>query len=701
MQVAMDVMAGFAVIAVPVALTAFLVLLLKIIRLGRQASALQDLVNKSLEGLIFFEPNGHFLYANPGACRYFPFLKQKNNPIRDLGRFLDYIFDHAVECDASLRGALNKSAARFPGTGFREIVRWGDDQFCLVEAQKSDGGRTAIVLRDVSGMKRHEENFIRLSHYNYELSVAVEAATNGIVVTNPVDGEHKIVFANSAFCASVRRDTTKIIGAPLIGLLEPFIESDSARAIHEGLKSGVASDLEIRFHHRRNTRWFNLKLTPVNDDSGHSQLCVGVFTETTALKLREAEFFHAQKLEALGQLAAGVAHDFNNVLSIIDGYSRIAANHLDEAATTADYLQKIRKASERGAHLTRQMLTFSRHKIVEESVIDLAQVVRDHETLLRPLVDASVNLLVLAHSRDIFIEATPDAIMQILMNLTVNARDAMDQGGTLTVEVRRCGCADVPGPLARAAGKDREYACLSVADTGHGMGADVRARIFDPFFTTKEQGRGTGLGLSVVYGLVKQMGGLIDVRSQPGEGTTMAVYLPLSERRPQKQITGTPRDISTLSLKGYTALVAEDEPDLLALVSGMLERLGMTVLKASNGDEALLRQDDHEGTIDLLLTDVVMPGLGGLKVAEMICELRPGIHVIFMSGYPAGRAIAGVEIPEDKPFVAKPIQYEELALLIYQTLSGKGVAAGEQDKKKATPRWETSGTILKTGGHVS
>lgn len=225
-----------------------------------------------------------------------------------------------------------------------------------------------------------------------------------------------------------------------------------------------------------------------------------------------------------------------------------------------------------------------------------------------------------------------------------------------------------------------------------GMPKDVVDRIFDPFFTTKEQGKGTGLGLSMVYGLVKQIGGHIDVFSTLGQGTTMSVYLPLSDKVPKK-ILGGEDNLSSIRFDGYSVLVAEDEPDLLALVSNMLEDLGMKVLRASNGNEALAVQDDYEGKIDLLLTDVVMPELNGVDLADLLKELRPDVNVIFMSGYPAKGQMARVEIPEDAVFIAKPIEYDALVKVIYTILSS-GVGESIEDSVQIS-RWASKGGIEK------
>jgi two-component system, cell cycle sensor histidine kinase and response regulator CckA len=525
-------------------------------------------------------------------------------------------------------------------------------------------------------------------------AAALEAATDGIIAIERTPSGALVTFANSAACAQIGKTRDEIIGQSIYDLFGSIATEECRTRISTALASGLAAAMEISLLRNEETGWFNLRFVPVANPGRDNDLMVAVLTETTQIKLHEAEFFQTRKLEALGQLAAGIAHDFNNILSVIDGFSRIALGKVPENDEMRGYLEKIRMAAERGSHLVRQMLTFSRHKIVTESVIDLAHTVREQETLLRPLVDASINLYVSIPDESIYVEGAADGIMQILMNLTVNARDAMPEGGTMSVEVRRCQPLELPPPLQDG----KAYACLSVSDTGCGMEKSVKERIFDPFFTTKPQGKGTGLGLSMVYGLVKQAGGHIEVNSMPGEGTLMSVYLPLTDRRPQKEITGTLQNVENINLKGYTVLVAEDEPELLSMMCDMMQKIGMNVLAAANGNEVLALQDDYEGQIDLLLTDVIMPELDGIRAAEMLQAFRPETKVIFMSGYPAPGSMVRTEIPKDACFMAKPVQYEMLVRSVYEKLSGQTDLQSGGNPVPSPPRWKQGEIIQKSRG---
>ncbi|MCB1840173.1 MAG: response regulator, partial [Alphaproteobacteria bacterium] len=250
------------------------------------------------------------------------------------------------------------------------------------------------------------------------------------------------------------------------------------------------------------------------------------------------------------------------------------------------------------------------------------------------------------------------------------ARDAMPNGGTLSVGLQSSGRSELPEKL-RDRLPDKRFACLSVSDTGLGMDQKTIEKIFDPFFTTKPQGKGTGLGLSIVYGLVQEMGGGVHVDSCRGDGTTFRVYLPLSEAPVSKALSRHDGDPSSIKLKGYTILVAEDEPDLLQIVCEMLEQMEATVIPASNGNDALVRQDEYEGDIDILLTDVVMPELNGVKLASLLTSLRPSTKVVFMSGYPGRGDMAPIEVPENVIFIPKPIDYAVLASTLHDLLQGE------------------------------
>lgn len=499
------------------------------------------------------------------------------------------------------------------------------------------GARYEITSRDFDGKtllrlvpRTEDEHMLRLSN-------SLDIMPWGLMTIDISPGNSKCVFSNAKAEEFLGVPRSRIVGFPIMEIF-------SALSVTEDVMASLRGR-EISYHDHESKLdgriiWYRFHFIPYGR---HKNYCLIVIEDTTEHKIREGQYFQAQRLEALGQLAGGVAHDFNNILSIIDGYARIGRKASAESPETVNYFDRISQAVQRGSSLTNRLLTFGRHKVIKDGIVDLGQLVQDQESLLRPLIDASI-FLSINTEENIFISSPPDSICQILLNLCINSRDAMPDGGTLSIDC----------------GKTRNArAFLKVTDTGTGIPPEIKAKIFDPFFTTKDQGKGTGLGLSMVYGLVKDMKGEIDVVSRTGEGTTFTITLPLSEK-PLPTYKVSEEENGKIHLDGLTAMIAEDEPALLDLVSGMLEEMGANVIRASNGNEALMLQEDYEGDIDFLLTDVVMPELNGVKLAELFGSVRPESKVMFMSGYPANGQMARVALPDSAFFLSKPIDFQKL-----------------------------------------
>ena len=385
----------------------------------------------------------------------------------------------------------------------------------------------------------------------------------------------------------------------------------------------------------------------------------------------EEQLSQAQKMESVGQLAGGVAHDFSNLLTVIMGFSQLLLEEAPPESPTNNYLQEIQKATERAANLTNQLLAFSRRQVIEPKVIDLNGLVMNLDNMLRRLIGEDIELVTLPAANLEPVKADPGQIEQVLMNLAVNAQDAMGEGGKLTIETANV-TLDAGYVRQHGDASPGRHVMLTVSDTGMGMAEEVQDHIFEPFFTTKEVGKGTGLGLATCFGIVQQSGGHIEVRSEPGRGTSFKVYLPVTEEASEDQ----PEIVdSSSSAQGQeTVLLAEDEPLVRSMAATVLRDRGYEVLQAANGEEALGAVQKHGGEgIDLLLTDVVMPQMGGPELAEKLHASHPNIKVLFISGY-IGEYLSQLNtLNTGTEFLAKPYLPETLAVKVREVLDRRAV----------------------------
>ena len=396
---------------------------------------------------------------------------------------------------------------------------------------------------------------------------------------------------------------------------------------------------------------------------------IGQFIETKrfeqALSESEEQLRQSQKLEAIGQLAGGVAHDFNNLLTAINGYSTLALRRLGKEHSISSYLEEIKKAGDRAANLTRQLLAFGRKQLLQPQSLNLNDVVTDMRKMLKRLIGENIDFMANLSPDLKQITADPGQVEQVLVNLVVNARDAMPSGGTLTIETAN---AQVDGAYAskHIGVTPGSYIMLVVSDTGIGMDHKTQARVFEPFFTTKEMGKGTGLGLSTVYGIVKQSGGNVWVYSELNQGTSFKVYLPQIEA--EVKVDGTPTLFSSIKLGSETVLLVEDEDMVRNLASELLKENGYTVLEASGGEEAMRLCRKHKDAIDLLITDVVMPKMSGTNVANHVQMVHPETRVLFMSGYTDEAIVHHGIVDSNIAFIQKPFSETVLMQKIREVL---------------------------------
>jgi two-component system cell cycle sensor histidine kinase/response regulator CckA len=507
--------------------------------------------------------------------------------------------------------------------------KWILDRGQVIE--RTPDGKPLRVIgthSDIIERKRTEEQLRTFSRM-------VEQSPVSVVLTDPAGN---IEYVNPKFCELTGYSAQEVIGK------NPRVlkSGQTPAAIYENLWRTLGAGEEWRgeFCNRKKSGelyWEDAAIAAVRDVNGTVTHLFAVKEDITArkqaaevLQKTREQFLQSQKLEAIGQLAGGVAHDFNNLLSVIRGYTEILLARIPPEDATHHTLETIRHAADRAAGLTRQLLAFSRRQVLEPKVVDLGVLLEDMGDMLRRLIGEDINLIVTRPAELAPIKIDPGQFEQVVLNLAVNSRDAMPAGGTLRLELSvveldeqhaRDGATIVPG----------RYVLLSVSDTGCGMTPQVRARIFEPFYTTKERGRGSGLGLSTVYGIVKQSDGYVWADSEPGQGTRLSIYLPCVDE-PVEPRSAPPQHAGELG-HGEVILVVEDDAFVRGLAAEALGECGYHVLVAPDGDQAIRLAQEYSGPIELVLTDVILPGMNGRQVAERLTQSRPDLRVLFMSGY--------------------------------------------------------------------
>jgi PAS domain S-box-containing protein len=516
------------------------------------------------------------------------------------------------------------------------------------------------VQRDITARKATEAA-LRDSEARYR--TLAEAAHDSIFI---VDRIGRIEYANAASGEQFGVRSEDQIGRVLHDVFPPATANALWRELSTVFATGERHYYETRFETPQGELWLGTWLVPMSQVGSEPTAVMGVAREITDRKRLEREFAQAQKMEAIGRLAGGIAHDFNNLLTAILGYSELLLDRVaDESAFTQD-VDEIRKAAERASRLTRQLLAFSRKQPIAARILDLNEVVADLEKMLTRVIGEDVRFEITVGTNLGRVKADPGQIEQLLMNLVINARDAMPKGGRICLKTAN---ADLDAEFVRkhdgaVAGR---YVRIVVEDSGCGMTPEVLAHVFEPFFTTKPAGKGTGLGLATVYGIVKQSGGYITIDSAPSAGTKVTTFLPRVDAPAVANTTmGTP---SERALNGTeTILVAEDQPGVRALIRRVLELYGYTVLMSDNVMGTISIAECHNGAIDLLLSDVIMPDMSGPDLAQRVVRIRPAIRVLYVSGFTTHPAVGiGASSPK-AAFLSKPFTPQALAMKVRECL---------------------------------
>jgi two-component system cell cycle sensor histidine kinase/response regulator CckA len=609
------------------------------------------LVEQSSDGIIASDNYGNILFANPSACELFGYAQEE---ILQLN-----VEDTYVPEERAL-GARRRQQLRTGDTvRFERNVRRkdGSDFPAEVILRQVEDNWYQGITRDITARKQAEESRVRLA-------AIVESSEDAIIGKDL----HGTILSWNAAAERLYGYSAAEARGQSIQLIIPADRPQEGQEILERIRRGehISHFETIRIGKNRNPIDVSLSVSPIKDASGTIVGASTIAHDITERKRQQQQLLQSQKVEAVGRLAGGVAHDFNNILTTIIGYCELTRDRLSADHDARANIEEIAAAAERAASLTRQLLAFSRKQTLQPKVLDLNAVVGNLDKMLRRLIGEDVELLTKLAPNLQRVKADPGQIEQVIMNLAVNARDAMPHGGRLLVETANASLHEDYARLHEDV-RPGEYVVLTVTDTGCGMSEEVKTRLFEPFFTTKPQGQGTGLGLATCYGVVKQSGGHINVYSELNRGTTVKIYLP-HVPEPASASPTTPNATGNAS-DHETILLVEDDASVRGLNARLLRAKGYTVIEASNGKEALgVADQGANGDIKLLLTDVIMPEMGGKELAQRFRATHPNTKVLFCSGYKQEAIDRGGELEPGFAFLQKPFTPGLLARKVREVL---------------------------------
>jgi len=545
-------------------------------------------------------------------------------------------------------------------------IRWLTDSSVAIRNARGEVVGTLGILQDITGRKEAEAS---LADRENLLRTVIDSDPHAVTLISP---ELKLMQINRSGLELMEAGSVEEALARADGSLVAPGHRDAVRAVMDRALEGHPGEIEFEMVSLKGTRrTLEMQAVPLRDQSGTVTAVLTIARDVTEHRRLEAQLLHAQKMESIGRLAGGVAHDFNNLLTAILGYTELAASPVRDNPDAAAVLDAVRQAGERAAALTGQLLGFAQRQMAEPRVLDLNERLLEVDRLLRRIVGEDVEIVTLPCAEIWPVRIDPGQFEQVVVNLAVNARDAMPGGGKLTI---RTECVTVDAEVAAWMPEFQagDYVLLSVSDTGVGIAPEAMPHIFEPFFTTKKPGQGTGLGLSTCYGIVKRNGGHISASSVPGAGTTMRVWLP----RAPDPAAAAPQPHPPAASGAETLLLVEDEPLVRDIAVRILTDSGYHVLHAGTGSEALVMALEHPGDIHMLVTDVVMPHMSGVQLAERFRDIRPEARVLFTSGYTDGAVLHGGSLGQDAAFLQKPYSAAALAGKVREVLDSPRDQAG-------------------------
>ncbi|HEY5617061.1 MAG TPA: PAS domain S-box protein [Vicinamibacterales bacterium] len=623
---------------------------------------LQLAIEASGEIIFTTDANGTFTYVNPEFERVYGYLsrevvgcatprvlKSGTTESDDYASFWTQLKEKQVV----RRDFVNRTK-----TGVRRHIETSANP---IVSNAGDLVGFLAVQRDVTARKQLET---ALRESEHRCRTLADAAQDSIFIVNRAG---RIEYANTVSAARFGLSSADVVGKRLDGVFSKTTAAEMWREVSTVFETGRRQLVEQRFESPTGELWLETWLVPVETEGGEVQSIMGIARDVTERKSLERQFLQAQKMEAVGRLAGGIAHDFNNLLTAILGYCELLRDRVPDASDALADIHEIRTAGERASRLTRQLLAFSRKQPMMRQTVDLNALIADVHRMLGRLLGEDIDLSVTA-APDLWpVIADPGQVEQVLLNLAVNARDAMPKGGRLAIATANVQLDDAfvqrrPGAVAGP------YVSVTVQDTGCGMTSEVLTHAFEPFFTTKSQGKGTGLGLSTVYGIVKHNGGYITIDSEPAVGTVVTVLWPKGKSDGDGSSARSETPVERPLGGSETILLVEDDPGIRALMRKSLEPYGYHVIEAHDVSQAMAIAATGNGQIDLLLSDVIMPGLHGPDLAQRIVADRPRIKTLYVSGFPGSHLLEPKGSCQRIAYLAKPFTPQALAMKVRECL---------------------------------
>ncbi len=624
----------------------------------------QSVIKTAVDGIILISESGKIQSFNPAAEKIFGYTQKEV-----VGKKVNILMPepHRSRHDHYIRSYLETGRRRIIGIGRETMGRRKDGSTFPIDLAVSEVtiGKRRYFTGIVKDITQRHRSATALKDSEERFRVLVEAMNDGLAVQ---DAQGKIVYVNPRFCEILGYDQQCLMGKTVTEMMDTASQVVLQNELEEQ-PSPQGGMVELQMEKENgDPLHVNVAAKAIRAPDGKLNGSFVVITDVTQVKKLQGQLIQSQKMEAIGRLAGGVAHDFNNLLTVILGYIDLSMTELEKDDPLYDNFIQIDEAAKRAGKLTRQLLAFSRKQVLRPVMIGLNEIVSNIEEMLHRLIGEDIIFTTRLDPNTGFIKADPGQIEQVLVNIAVNARDAMPNGGHLTIETRQMTLedshlgieADVP---------PGNYAMVAITDTGVGMDRQTQSRIFEPFYTTKEKGHGTGLGLSMAYGIIKQSGGEIALYSEPGNGTCFKLYLPQAQAVSDAPAAAAIAPVPVCGSE--TVLVVEDEDALRGLVVNGLKRCGYTVLQAQDGPTAIDRYgsggQDH---IDLILTDVVMPQMNGKELVSRLKPVHPEAKVLFISGYTDDAIVNHGVLTPGTPFLHKPFTLDQLIRKIQSLLNG-------------------------------